>query len=164
MDQGELPKFPLLVYAHPEYLIKPWPREALIVGWFPPLYEEQNYGKRHTYNISNKIGLYAIFCSQRAYGEQLGFKDNWEAAFVGHGGIARQDLEPDTLRCESASTQRLAFSAATPRTPADTARSKLEIARLTDRFVLDTTFNSSKHKRLSDAGRLDFCSGDVKWP
>jgi hypothetical protein len=42
MDQGQEPKFPLLVYAHPEYLIKPWPREALIVVWFPSLYEEQN--------------------------------------------------------------------------------------------------------------------------
>jgi hypothetical protein len=87
------------------------------------------------------MGLYAMFCSQRAYGEHLGFDDIWEAAFVEHGGIARQDLEPDRFSCESASTQRLAFSAATPRTPADTARSKTEIARLRDKFVLDTTFN-----------------------
>ena len=92
------------------------------------------------------MGLYTIFCSQRAYGEQLGFKDNWQAAFVEHGGIAREDLEPDTFSFKSASAQRFVLSDATPRTPADTARSKIGIARLTDTFVLDTTFNSSLHK------------------
>lgn len=101
MDQGEPAKFPLIVYAHPEYLIKPWPREALIVVWFPSLYEEQNYGKKHIYNKSNNMELYAIYCSQRHHGEQLGFKDIWEAAPV-----------------------------------------ELEIARLGERFVLDTIFNS----------------------
>jgi hypothetical protein len=145
MDQGREPKFPLIVYAHPEYLIKPWPREALIVVWFPSLYEKQNYGKKHINNISNKYSLHAIFRSQRAYGEHLGFNDIWKAAFVGHGGIARQDLGPGTFSCESTSTQRSAFCAATPRTKADTARSKIEIARLKERFVLDTTFNSNRY-------------------
>lgn len=157
MDQGQEPKFPLLVYAHPEYLIKPWPREALIVVWFPSLYEEQSYGKKHINNISNKIGLYAIFCSQRAYGEQLGFNDIWETAFVELGGIARQDLEPDRFSYESASTQRLAYCAATPRTLTDTVRSKMEIARLRDKFVLDTTFNSSRYKILELKRRRKNC-------
>jgi hypothetical protein len=148
MDQGYVPKFPLLVYAHPEYLIKPWPREALIVVWFPSLYEEQDYGKKHINIISNKIGLHAKYCLRRRCGEQLGFTDIWEAAFVELGGIAGQDLEPGTFCCEAASTQRFALSDATPRTPADTARSEIEIARLTDRSVLDTTFNSSTYKNL----------------
>ena len=165
MDQGQEPKFPLLVYVHPQDLIKPWPREERKVDFaslrrpqwtlssktglrplrVPPLYEKQNYGKKHIYNISYMIGLYAIFGSQRAYGEHLGFNDTWEAAFVGHGGIARQDLGLGTISCESASTQRAAFCAATPRTKADTARSKIEIARLKERFVLDTTFNSNRY-------------------
>jgi hypothetical protein len=148
MDQGEAPKFPLLVYAHPEYLIKPWPREALIVVWFPPLYEEQYHGRKQTNNRTNNLGLHAVFCSRRTNGEPIGFTESWEAAFVDPQGIARKDLEPETFSCESASTQRLAFRDATPSTPADTARSKNENARLTDRFVLDTTFNSSPHKNL----------------
>jgi hypothetical protein len=151
LGQGDEPKSPRVGYAPSEYQKKPWPREALIEGWFPLIGKEQTHFHH---------GCDVMTDSQPESEEQdHRFDDDRDAATAEMPRSAREDLKTPSVSCALASTQRLAPCDGAPRHPADAVRSKTHNARRMDTFVLDATFDrkdkQTANLRLSRQGACE---------